>query len=99
MPVYFQACFGSSPLRSSVQTLPVALVIAPFALISGLVVKTIRKYRPLNIVGWIISIVGFGLLCLLRADSPTAQWVGFQFLMAAGTGIIVGIPQRNPLYF
>ncbi|KAI0637536.1 iron permease [Trametes polyzona] len=88
LPVYFQACLGASPLRSSVQTLPTALVIAPFALLCGLTVKMTNKYRPVNVVGWVISIVGFGLLCLLRADSSTAQWVGFQFLMSVGTGII-----------
>ncbi|EIW62181.1 iron permease [Trametes versicolor FP-101664 SS1] len=88
LPVYFQASLGASPLRSSVQTLPTALVIAPFALFCGIIVKVINKYRAVNVVGWIISIIGFGLLSLLRADSPTSQWVGFQFLMAAGSGIV-----------
>ncbi|OJT04410.1 hypothetical protein TRAPUB_4866 [Trametes pubescens] len=88
LPVYFQACLGASPLRSSVQTLPMALVIAPFALVCGIIVKVINKYRAVNVVGWIISIIGFGLLSLLRADSPPPQWVGFQFLMSAGTGIV-----------
>lgn len=69
LPVYFQAVLGASPLRSSVQTLPTALVIAPFALFCGIIVKVINKYRAVNVVGWIISIIGFGLLSLLRADS------------------------------
>lgn len=77
------------------QILPLALVIAPFALFCGIIVKVINKYRAVNVVGWIISIVGFGFLSLLRADSPTPQWVGFQFLMAAGTGIVVSLLVRR----
>ncbi|KAI0640583.1 iron permease [Trametes meyenii] len=88
LPVFFQACLGASPLRSSVQTFPTALVMAPFSLLCGFTIKATNRYLPVNIIGWIISIVGFGLLCLLRADSSTPQWVGFQFVASAGTGII-----------
>ncbi|KAI0352489.1 iron permease [Trametes cingulata] len=88
LPTYFQACFVASPLRSSVQTLPTALVMPPFSLLCGFVVKATRTYRPINVVGWILSIIGFGLLSLLQADSAAPQWIGFQFLMSAGTGII-----------
>lgn len=89
MPVFFQACKGASPVRSSVETLPIALVMAPFAMFSGIVIKVTRTYRPVNLLGWILSIVGFVVLTLLRPDSSTAQWVGFQFLMSTGNGIIV----------
>ncbi len=89
MPVYFQASLDSSPLRSSVQALPTALIIAPFALVSGMMVKFLGRYRPSNILGWVITTIGFGLLSLLKADSPTSQWVGYQFLGAAGIGMIV----------
>ena len=88
MPVYFQASLDWSPLRSSVQTLPTALIISPFALLSGIFVKVLRRYRPSNILGWLLTVVGFGLLILLKADSSTSQWVGYQILSAAGTGMI-----------
>lgn len=92
MPIYFQASLNASPLRSSVQTLPTALIISPFALISGMMVKFLGRYRPSNILGWLLTIVGFGLLSLLRADSSTSQWVGYQVLSSAGTGMIVSTP-------
>ena len=40
----------------------------------------------MNLAGWIVSIVGFGVLSLLRPDSGLGETVGFQFLMAAGVG-------------
>ncbi|TFK80209.1 MFS general substrate transporter, partial [Polyporus arcularius HHB13444] len=88
MPVFFQACLGASPIRSSVDILPVALVMTPFAMLCGIIIKVTQKYRPINYLGWILLIVGFGLVTLLRPESPTAKWAGFQFIAAAGTGII-----------
>ncbi|KAJ3481251.1 hypothetical protein NLI96_g7790 [Meripilus lineatus] len=88
IPVYFQACKGASPIRSGVDMLATALVIAPFALICGIIIKVSNKYRPANAMGWILTIIGFGLLSLLKADSPVKTWVGYQFLVSAGTGMI-----------
>ncbi|EJF60042.1 MFS general substrate transporter [Dichomitus squalens LYAD-421 SS1] len=88
IPVYFQACKGASPMRSSVDTLPIALVISPFAILCGVTTKITQTYRPINLLGWVLSIIGFGLLTLLRPTTPMGQLVGFQFLMAAGVGIV-----------
>ncbi len=80
---------GAPPIRSGVDMLATALVMAPFALICGMSIKILNKYRPANLVGWVLTIIGFGLLSLLKADSPTKNWVGYQFLVSAGTGVIV----------
>ena len=48
-----------------------------------------NKYRPANLLGWVVTTVGFGLLSLLKADSTTGQWVGYQIFAAIGTGMIV----------
>ncbi|KAF8148433.1 iron permease [Crassisporium funariophilum] len=88
LPVYFQACLLASPIRSGVDMFGTALVIAPFALVCGITVQVQNKYRPANLVGWILTIIGFGLLSLLRAESNVGQWVGFQIVASAGTGMI-----------
>ncbi|TFK88335.1 MFS general substrate transporter [Polyporus arcularius HHB13444] len=95
LPMFFQACMGASAIRSSVETLPIAVVMTPFAMFCGIIIKVTQKYRPINYLGWILAIVGFGLLTLLRPDSPTAKWAGFQFITAAGTGIIVRFMPRR----
>jgi hypothetical protein len=87
--VYFQASMGASPLRSSVLMLPTALIIAPFAVIAGVAIEKIRKYRLVNAVGWMLTVVGFGVLSLLKADSSTTEWVCFQIIVSMGTGIVV----------
>lgn len=89
LPIYFQAVLGASPIRSGVDILATALLISPFALICGIVVKVTKKYRPINYAGWVMMTVGFGLLSLLRANSDVAHWVGYQILVSAGIGIVV----------
>ncbi|TBU37746.1 major facilitator superfamily domain-containing protein [Dichomitus squalens] len=51
LPTYFQACRGSSPLRSSVELLPITLVIAPFAFFLLLLDPVYFPARPSLMVG------------------------------------------------
>ncbi|KAI0363645.1 iron permease [Pilatotrama ljubarskyi] len=88
LPVYFQACMAATPIRSSINIFATALVLSPFALFCGIVIKGTNKYRPANYVGWALMVIGFGLLTLLMADASTGQWAGFQIITAAGLGII-----------
>ncbi|KAK7061333.1 MFS domain-containing protein [Favolaschia claudopus] len=92
LPVFFQACFGASPVRSSVDYLPAALVTAPFALVAGVLVNALNKYRAVNFTGWIFLLVGFGLFSTLREDSSVGKWVGFQIIVAIGIGMLFSAP-------
>ncbi|KAJ3001773.1 hypothetical protein NUW54_g6220 [Trametes sanguinea] len=87
-PVYFQACLLSSPIESSVKILPTAVVSSFLSLLSGIVVKKMNKYLPMNCLGWIFLTVGFGLLTTLKADSGVGKWAGYQALQSGGSGII-----------
>ena len=87
--MYLQASLDSTPLQSGIRFLPTALIVSPFALLSGMATKSMKRYRPSNTIGWILTAIGFGLLSLLKANSSTGHWVGYQVVAAAGTGIIV----------
>nr|GAT46162.1 predicted protein [Mycena chlorophos] len=92
MPVYFQAALGANPLRSSVEMLPTALVISPFAFFAGAGISILKKYRGVNMLAWCFTIIALGLFTLLRDHTPTAKWVGFQVLVAAGFGMLFSAP-------
>ncbi|KAK0501035.1 iron permease [Armillaria luteobubalina] len=92
LPVFFQSAFGASPIRSAVDFLPSALIIAPFALSSGFIVAITGKYRPVNWVGWALTMIGFGCLSLLKADTSTGKWVGYQLIASAGSGLVFSAP-------
>ena len=88
--MYFQACKGASPVRSSVDFLPTALVVAPFAFLAGTLVQIFQRYRWVNLAAWALSLVGFGLLSTLHAVSSTGHWVGYQ-LISAAQGLLVSL--------
>jgi hypothetical protein len=82
---------GVSPIRSSVLMLPTTTVVAPCAIFAGAAIEKLRQYRPVNAVGWALTVVGFGVLSLLNADNSTSEWVCFQIIVSIGTGIMVRV--------
>ena len=78
-------------MPSGVDTLPTFAGILPFAIIGGILLSKWGRYKPLHFLGWAFMTVAFGLFSILDADSSTAEWVGFQLLLAIGSGLLAGI--------
>ncbi|KAJ7836914.1 iron permease [Mycena olivaceomarginata] len=89
LPLFFQAVFLVSPLDSAIYAIPSCLLISPFSFMHGIVVLKIKCYLPGNYVGWIMIIVGFGVVSMLGADSSLALRVASQIIVAAGTGVVI----------
>jgi MFS family permease len=87
LPLYFQAVQLSTPSRSGIQLMPTVIIWVPFAQLSGRLVARFGRYRPLHHIGFALATLGMGLLTLLRRDSCTGQWAGFQAIIAAGLGL------------
>ena len=51
-------------------------------------VRKTGQYLVLIYVGWILIIIGAGLLTTLRADSSIAKAVGFQVVIGSGVGMV-----------
>ncbi|KAF7335625.1 putative iron permease [Mycena venus] len=88
IPVYFQACKLDSPIRSGIDLLGFAFVIPVLAILSGVSVQLMDRYRPQNYIGWMFTMVGFGLFTLLDKDSSKSTYIGFQVVLGVGLGII-----------
>lgn len=94
MPLYFQVCKGFSPIKSGVQLLGLALLGPTFAIIAGISVKVIQRYRPQIWFGWITEIVGMGLLGSTSSTTAVGTAIGFEIITGAGFGVIF-----SSLYF
>jgi heme/copper-type cytochrome/quinol oxidase subunit 4 len=94
VPVYFQGVLGATPYRSGIMLLPSILALVPFAILGGLLLSKLGKYKPILVVAFILVLVGFGLFSILDEDSSTGAWVGFQIIESAGAGL--GIPVLLP---
>ncbi|KAF8978969.1 iron permease [Cyathus striatus] len=88
LPVYFQACKLSSPIRSGVDILGLSLLIPFTAIATGVSVQVFDQYRPQNYLGWVFLIVGFGLMTLLDVNSSIAAYIGFEVVLGIGLGML-----------
>jgi hypothetical protein len=87
--VFFQACFGASPIRSAVDFLPGAMLASPFGFVAGLTIMIAKKYRVVNWAAWAISMIACGLISTFKEDTPVGKWVGYQLIAALGIGALV----------
>ena len=87
LPLYFQAVLLSTPSHSGLQLTPLVIIWVPFAQLSGRLVAKTGRYKPLHVIGFLLTTVGVGLLTLLGKDSSAGQWIGFQAVVAAGLGL------------
>ncbi|KAL4909693.1 hypothetical protein BDW74DRAFT_143523 [Aspergillus multicolor] len=88
LPVYFQALKSLSATNSGFAVLPITGAIAPFGVITGILLAKTGKYRPFHFLGAICMTAGVGLFSLLDNTSPARDWAGFQVLFGVGSGMI-----------
>lgn len=69
------------------------ITIAPAAIIVGRSVEVTGKYLPQTYIGWPLTMIGFGLMSLLTANSSTARGEGLQIILAVGLGFLYVTPQ------
>jgi hypothetical protein len=87
-PVFFEACKETSPTDAGVDLLGLSYSIGLIAIVAGIVVKISGNYVIPTYVGWVLAVVGAGLLTTLDADSSMAKAIGFQIIIGSGVGII-----------
>ena len=88
MPLYFQSTKGASAIKSGIDLFSLSFIVAPFAIIAGATIGATGHYLAHNYLGWVFSLVGFGTLSVLGADSGTAMWAGFTVIVGIGLGLL-----------
>ncbi|KLO16819.1 iron permease [Schizopora paradoxa] len=88
-PVYFQACKGSSPVRSGINSFGLAYSIIPPSVLFGISVARTGRYRPQIWFAWVLLIVGAGLLTTIRADTKLATAIGLQVIPGVALGVLL----------
>jgi hypothetical protein len=88
-PVYFQGTKGTSPLKAGVNFIPFEAFLIVTAAAGGGVLTKFGHYRPLHLVGFVLSVLGPGLNILLTDSTPTVTWVWFQIVDSIGRGLLL----------
>ncbi|KAJ3956155.1 hypothetical protein N0V92_007292 [Colletotrichum tropicale] len=89
LPLWFQAIRGEDAIMSGVDMIPYVATIGIFSLLSAVFVSVVGYPVPPAIVGGMIGTAGCGVLRLLSQSTPTAYWIGFEILVAAGFGMSI----------
>lgn len=102
LPVYFQATHLASAIQSGVDMFGTSFVVPVFAIGTGISVQVFKRYRPQNHLGWMLIVIGFGVLSLLDENTSKAKCIAYQVVLAAGIGIVwisTDFPILAPLPF
>ncbi|KAL1849090.1 hypothetical protein Plec18170_007749 [Paecilomyces lecythidis] len=92
LPLFFQAVYLETPLKSSISILPFCCVVFVFTGIAAFAVDFFRRYRWEIWIGWVFLAVGCGIFSLWSQSSSLAMTAGFQVIAGIGIGTIFSVP-------
>lgn len=87
LPLYFQAVLGSSVLSSGVLLLPFALSTSCFAVVGGIYIRLTGRHMDAIVSGFLLRILGFGLLIDLPETRELSKIVIYQIIGGIGAGL------------
>lgn len=87
LPVYFQSVLGAKPLLSGVWLLPFALSLSLSSMAAGIYIKKTGRYLDCIRLGFVLSVLGVGLLYDLPDSSAWAKIILYQIIAGLGVGL------------
>ncbi|KAI4273548.1 MAG: hypothetical protein L6R38_006318 [Xanthoria sp. 2 TBL-2021] len=93
LPIYFQAIFGSSAIRSGIQMLPLVVSLVAGNISAGSLVTAIGYYTPFLILSSCLMSIGAGLCSTFGVHTGAPYWIGYQIIV--GWGIGCGMQQSS----
>ena len=88
LPLYYEAVKGYTPLIVGVACFPETFTVTPASIIVGVVASKTGRYRWAIWSGWILSVLGMGLLCLLAPDTSIPAWIFLNLVPGLGLGLL-----------
>ncbi|KAL6715950.1 hypothetical protein ACLMJK_006912 [Lecanora helva] len=88
LPLYYEAVKGETAIVAGVSLFPQTFTVAPAAVVTGILIGRIGKYRWAIWIGWILTTLGVGLLCYLKVDTPTVSWIFLNLVSGLGMGML-----------
>jgi EmrB/QacA subfamily drug resistance transporter len=102
LSVYLQFVVGYSPTGAGLAILPMMLGVGPAAMITGIAISKIGKYKPFPIVGTAIAVVGMFLLSRLGVHTSALDRGLYMLILGLGLGMtmpVLTLAVQNALPF
>ncbi|CAG7935455.1 unnamed protein product [Penicillium nalgiovense] len=84
-----QAVKGFKPIMSGIALFPETFTVAPSGVVVGLLINRTGQYYWAICIGWCLSTIGMGLLCLLGATTGTITWIFLNLVSGLGIGMVL----------
>lgn len=88
LPLYYEAVKGFSPIISGVALFPETFTVAPASIIVGILITVTGRYRWAIWAGWVLTVLGTGVLYLLDVDTSTVSWIFINLVGGLGMGML-----------
>ena len=82
---YFTAAKLASPIDTGVKLLPAVILVLPGSIIVSILITRLGCYRWAIWIGWVVTMIGCGLLILLNEHIPSAVYFHGTFYPGPGT--------------
>ena len=91
LSVYLQFVSGYSPTKAGLALLPMMLGVGPAAMITGITISKIGKYKPFPIIGTAIAVVGMYLMSRLGVNTSATERGIYMLILGLGLGMTMPV--------
>ncbi|KAL8718066.1 MAG: hypothetical protein Q9225_004760 [Loekoesia sp. 1 TL-2023] len=88
LPLYYEAVKGFSPVISGVALFPKTFTVAPASIVVGILITVTGRYRWAIWSGWVLTVLGTGLLYLLDVQTSVVSWIFLNLVGGVGMGML-----------
>jgi EmrB/QacA subfamily drug resistance transporter len=91
LSVYLQFVGGYSPTKAGLMLLPMMLGVGPAAMVTGIAISKIGKYKPFPIAGSAISVIGMYLMSRLGVNTSATERGLYMLILGLGLGMMMPV--------
>jgi hypothetical protein len=88
LPLYYEVVKGFTPTQAGIAVFPETFTVAPASLIMGIIVSRTGRYRFGVWIGWLLTTIGTGLLCLLDVHTSNVTCILLNLVGGVGIGLL-----------
>ncbi|KAJ5884196.1 hypothetical protein N7504_011768 [Penicillium tannophilum] len=89
LPLYYEAVKEFTPIKSGIALFPETFTVAPSGVIIGFIISRTGRYYWAVCIGWCLSSIGMGLLCLLDKNTKMITWIFLNIVPGVGIGMVL----------
>lgn len=88
LPLYYEAVQNYTPLVVGVAVFPETFTVAPASVVVGIAVSRTGRFRWAIWSGWLLTVLGMGLLYLLSPNTSIPAWIFLNLAPGLGMGLL-----------